>query len=859
VSIHLSVQLLAIVVFVIVIGLVFTRRRATAWESERRDRTEPPPLPRRHPPTDEPSVRIGRLLIAIFLFPFVLFFWALASLGDLVEAAVHLALAGVSLCFALLGSFFGGRAGPQWRSTWREAHRALMCVYNAGRRFIEYVGFGGFLKHVEDDIRDARELDRAPGGPSPQPVVKPGTFPFEDRYRIESNLVGGGSTAHLFVVRRLQRDRPVGDRLVLKYFDMGLGSRLEEVMRESRGMQVAREMGIVLDHELGPDHFYYTMPYYEGETLTRAAARIHRRMLSGQGMEKEDIETCLGWVSEILRILDAYHRRGVIHKDVKPDNLIVTNEGIRLVDLGLLTPVESALTLTTHGTEYFRDPEMVKLAVAGKRVRDVDAARFDIYSTGAVTYLLLEGSFPACGPLSRFSRPVPMALSTITSRAMAEGDKRYPSIAAMRADLDAYREMLRNQNPEDIPVSAMPSFSGFETAGAGADVVPPPPPMPAPPVRDEPVREERLSPRARLREFEASSPRRRVRWALILVGALACLAGLAFFVFEHYGNLARHEAAAARRNEASTTPEANLPSVSQSVLPSVDGEKVADHVRSAIAAGDTPIIIASEMASKYSRAAAALVMDTRRVLLERGAYIHPDEALAGELERWLVSGGLGHDVTRWLQARIGSVPACVLWFGDDGRGWRVRIYFHGQMRSLYGPVSSALLLIAPPRVLNGGIVADLIVRFVGPIRETRRKQGGATQEPWPSVLLVVKGDAAFEPLYREVCEKLTRAQLSLHPSATLAALVAAFRYEPETSRNRFSPPRIRGDSRSDQQIEYDTQLWSLVAGEAGEEAPPCVVTLEYARGMLTTRVLWHGLSDCEHKSGALPVAEEEGR
>jgi serine/threonine protein kinase len=199
----------------------------------------------------------------------------------------------------------------------------------------------------------------------------------------------------------------------------------------------------------------------------------------------------------------------VIHKDVKPDNLIVTDDGIRLVDLGLMTPVESALTLTTHGTEYFRDPEMVKLAVAGKRVRDVDAARFDVYSSGAVMYLLLEGSFPACGPLSRFSRPVPMALRTITSRAMAEGTKRYASIAAMRTDLEAFRRMLADREPDDIPATALPSLAGGDVEDLeevpGEDVLeleevtvpeprPAPPPIAAapPPVAEpEPERDEK--------------------------------------------------------------------------------------------------------------------------------------------------------------------------------------------------------------------------------------------------------------------------------------------------------------------------------------------------------------------------------
>jgi hypothetical protein len=349
----------------------------------------------------EPTIRIGRLILAILLFPVVCIIWAVASIGNLIEAAVHLAIGVIAALLGLLEAFFGRTSSHHWRNVGKEFIAFARHLYLAGRRFVDYVGFGGFLNRIEDGIREA---SRADGSLAPTPPLADASardeFPFEDRYRIESHLRGGGSTARLFIVRRLERDRPVGGKLVLKYFDMGLGSRLEEVLRESRGMQVAREMGIVLDHDLGPDYFYYLMPYYEGETLTKAAARLHRRLLSGQGLEAEDLGTVLDWMEQTLRILDAYHRRGVIHKDVKPDNLIVTAEGVRLVDLGLMTPVESAMTLTTHGTEYFRDPEMVKLAVQGKRVRDVDAVRFDIYSAGAVLYLLLEGSFPACGPLS---------------------------------------------------------------------------------------------------------------------------------------------------------------------------------------------------------------------------------------------------------------------------------------------------------------------------------------------------------------------------------------------------------------------------------------------------------------------------
>jgi serine/threonine-protein kinase len=837
VSVQLTWRLLMIVILVIVFGLVFTRRRPKAWRSEHRRRETPPPLPR-HRTRREPTVRVGRLLIAIFLFPFVLFFWAIASLGDLVEGAVHVVLAGVSLCVALLGSFFGGRAGPQWRSTWREARRALLCVYRAGRRFIEYVGFGGFLEQVEDDIREARDLERGGDRPPGAPKRKPGVFPFEDRYRIESNLAGGGSTAHLFVVRRLQRDRPVGDRLVLKYFDMGLGSRLEEVMRESRGMQVAREMGIVLDHELGPDHFYYTMPYYEGETLTRASARIHRRLLSGQGMEREDVETCLGWMSEVLRILDAYHRRGVIHKDVKPDNLIVTDEGIRLVDLGLLTPVESALTLTTHGTEYFRDPEMVKLAVQGKRVREVDAARFDVYSAGAVLYLLLEGSFPACGPLSRFSRPVPMGLSTITSRAMAEGDKRYPSIAAMRADLEAYRAMMRDRDPDDIPMSALPSFGGFDEAEV---VVPPPPPMPEPAPREEPVFAAPPPMPAPVPIIDARKRGRPAAFIAVVLGLLLALGGLVFLL---------------RAVEPSPPPTAEEYTHEVHVS-KVRGDAVATFVRRSIesvtardrlrAHGPIPILIAAAEAAKGSNALEALARDSESALIRAGRTIYRDESLAGELEQWLVAEQrTASEVLWWLKPKLGAVPACVLWFTGGGNKFLIRLYFLGETRFLYGTVAPALALegdrkgpashaplpTTSSKVLSGQALADFLIKTIARRRDELRT-ARRTVPPEPAILLVPQQSPAVEKLAEETRKALIPSGIAQVTNTRLVARVRAWLQGPAPRGPGVSFPTFR---------ERMAELGRLLKAEGeGDEVPAVVYvrTIDSATYVYVT-LYWDG-------------------
>ena len=115
----------------------------------------------------------------------------------------------------------------------------------------------------------------------------------------------------------------------------------------------------------------------------------------------------------------------------------------------------SALTLTTHGTEYYRDPEMVRLAMRGAQVRDVDAAKFDLYSAGAVLFSMLEGTFPAHGNLSRLTRPCPPALGWVVRRAMSEHDSRYASARAMREDL-AF--LLEHKDLDAIKPTHLPSW-----------------------------------------------------------------------------------------------------------------------------------------------------------------------------------------------------------------------------------------------------------------------------------------------------------------------------------------------------------------------------------------------------------------
>jgi serine/threonine protein kinase len=113
------------------------------------------------------------------------------------------------------------------------------------------------------------------------------------------------------------------------------------------------------------------------------------------------------------------------------------------------------MTLTTHGTEYYRDPELVRMAMKGVRVHEVSGAKFDLYSAGAVIYSMIEDGFPAQGSLSPINRRCPEALAWIVRRAMADVDRRYDSALQMASDLDV---LLAATDPYSVKPAALPSM-----------------------------------------------------------------------------------------------------------------------------------------------------------------------------------------------------------------------------------------------------------------------------------------------------------------------------------------------------------------------------------------------------------------
>ncbi len=445
---------------------------------------------------------IGILLSRVFSFVRREIVEVARLVGTVVTGAVLLPILFLNL---LLGRW--GAGGHYARAIEDELTSGLLGIWRiAVANPLRLVGLSGMLEGVEHRIPDV--VERAPRS---RARARADALEFPG-YNIVGSLPAGGSGAVLYLAQpepetfqrfaRSGRDLPA--EVVIKSFALVQGSTLPQIVRESRALEAAGRLGLVYEHHLDDERFWYVMRYVRGENMDTALQRLHAR--SGvEGLAPRELALVLGYAQDLLRALDRFHTGGLWHKDVKPANLIVapaqegpsrdgSRDRVHLVDFGLVTPLSSAMTLTTHGTEYYRDPEMVRLAMQGVKVHEVDGVKFDLYSAGAVLYSMVENSFPAHGSLSRLTKRCPEALAWIIRRAMADIAQRYSSASEMLADLAA---LAATADPFALRPADLPSVR----AGAAAEFV------------DEPADEEQpagtLEPRPAA--AAASSGRRRCR------------------------------------------------------------------------------------------------------------------------------------------------------------------------------------------------------------------------------------------------------------------------------------------------------------------------------------------------------------
>ena len=201
----------------------------------------------------------------------------------------------------------------------------------------------------------------------------------------------------------------------------------------------------VYDVSRGGDMEYIVMELIDGITLKQYMEK------RGQLNWRESLH----FITQIMRGLSHAHSRGIIHRDIKPQNIMVLRDGsVKVADFGIACLADSAQTLTQEalGSVHYISPEQAR--------SDRPDARSDIYSSGVVLYEMLTGRLPFEGesavsvaiqhlssiPLAprEINPDIPEQLELICMKAMAPDlEHRYQSADAMIADLEAFRK-----NPE---------------------------------------------------------------------------------------------------------------------------------------------------------------------------------------------------------------------------------------------------------------------------------------------------------------------------------------------------------------------------------------------------------------------------
>ncbi len=208
------------------------------------------------------------------------------------------------------------------------------------------------------------------------------------RYRLE-RAIGRGGMATVWLAHDLRHDR----RVALKVLHPGLAPTLglERFQREIRFAARLQHPHIltVLDSGAAPDGLlWFTMPYVQGESLRQRMDR-ERRL---------PVEDAVAIAREAAEALAFAHAEGVVHRDVKPENILLGAGHALVADFGIALAVRGGESLTDPGLAVGTPAYMSPEQAAGDRELD---GRTDVYALGTVLYEMLAGQLPYSGPASR--------------------------------------------------------------------------------------------------------------------------------------------------------------------------------------------------------------------------------------------------------------------------------------------------------------------------------------------------------------------------------------------------------------------------------------------------------------------------
>jgi hypothetical protein len=304
-------------------------------------------------------------------------------------------------------------------------------------------------------------------------------------------LLGQGGMGTVYKARQLRLDRLVALKVLAVGPDTA-GTFADRFLREARALARLAHPAIVTIHDFGEagELYYFVMEHVEGGSL--------RRFVRPGRLDQAQ---ALILVLQMCDALQYAHEEGIVHRDVKPENILLDRRGrVKVADFGLarlLGPAPADFTLTRSrmamGTPHYMAPEQWEEA------HTVDH-RADIYSLGVVFYEMLTGELP----LGRFAlpsqkAPVDPRLDEVVLRALEKDlDRRYQQVADLRADVERIAggipSLISPLPPPGGPdrpgtgtpslgdiarVAAAPAVAGSATELAGRPSGPTPPAEPA--------------------------------------------------------------------------------------------------------------------------------------------------------------------------------------------------------------------------------------------------------------------------------------------------------------------------------------------------------------------------------------------
>src|SRR5215213_4573920 len=358
-------------------------------------------------------------------------------------------------------------------------------------------------------------------------------------YRILEKL-GAGGMGEVYLAEDMKLGRKIAIKILSEEFTTNK-DRLHRFEQEASAASNLNHPNILTIHEVGTDEgrHYIATEFIDGVTLRRKLAATH--------LETPEI---LDIAVQVASALEEAHAAGIVHRDVKPDNIMVRRNGyVKVLDFGLakLTETidrspsdgEAATRVLVHtdagvvmGTSHYMAPEQA-------RGKPVDA-RSDIWSLGVVIYELVAGRTPFEGetstdvivaitqkeppPLARFAPNVPAELDWIVMKALRKDrDERYQTVKELLTDLRRLKQRLEFQ--AELERSAAPS------SFSGSKVIAPP----TTPERVVPTAEKTISQVSSAEYIASGIKRHKLAAAIVAVMVIAAI-GSAFYLYKRNSN-----------------------------------------------------------------------------------------------------------------------------------------------------------------------------------------------------------------------------------------------------------------------------------------------------------------------------------